>query len=138
MEQQPSPKGIKPFWPIVLLVLVVALVGVLVWQKNNANQTVDVLQDIVLLTQKVLSGGCVKEGEKGMVWISGLEQNSGKKNDICCKGLTGIDDVSPNPFDGGCMGPISGGLGGSFVCAACGNGVCGTGENQCNCSADCK
>jgi len=134
--QQPSPKGIKPFWLIVLLVLVVVLVGVLLWQKNNANQAVDVLQNVVLSTQKVLSGGCVKEGERGSQWFSGLEQNNGKKNDICCKGLTGIDDVSDS--SGKCLPPAPGGLGAGFICTYCGNGVCGIGENKCNCPADCK
>jgi len=52
-DQQIGPKGIKPFWPIVLLVLVVAL-------------------------------------------------------------ATG------------------------FICAYCSNGVCGKGENKCNCPVDCK
>lgn len=27
---------------------------------------------------------------------------------------------------------------GRFICSYCGNGVCGLGENQCNCPADCE
>ncbi len=36
--QLPKSKTVKPFWAVILLVLVLALIGVLVWQKNNANQ----------------------------------------------------------------------------------------------------
>lgn len=46
-----SSKGVKPFWPIVLLILVVALVGVLLWQKNNANQIADFLQQQIIALQ---------------------------------------------------------------------------------------
>jgi len=53
--QQPSPKGIKPFWLIVLLVLVVVLVGVLLWQKNNASQAVDTLQQQISALQNQVS-----------------------------------------------------------------------------------
>ena len=49
--QQPGPKGIKPFWPIIMLVLVVALVGVLLWQKNNANQIINALQKQIATLQ---------------------------------------------------------------------------------------
>ncbi|MDO8524502.1 MAG: hypothetical protein Q7R99_02645 [bacterium] len=56
MEQQTNSKSIRPFWPIILLVLVVALVGVLLWQKNNANQIAESLQQqIISLQNQVLS-----------------------------------------------------------------------------------
>ena len=53
--QQPSPKGIKSFLPIILLILVAALVGVLVWQKNNANQIADALQQQIILLQNQIN-----------------------------------------------------------------------------------
>ena len=44
---------------------------------------------------------------------------------ICCPGLTRLEicDTQAPPS--------------LFVCGACGNGVCGPGENVCNCAADC-
>lgn len=51
----------------------------------------------------------------------------------CCKGLVPIVDKSP-----GGKGECAMLVGGSPVCAACGNGVCDSGENRCNCLRDCK
>ncbi|MEK6961084.1 MAG: DUF333 domain-containing protein [Nanoarchaeota archaeon] len=51
----------------------------------------------------------------------------------CCKGLVPITDKSP-----GEKGECAMLVGGSQVCAACGNGVCENGENRCNCPRDCK
>jgi len=53
--------------------------------------------------------------------------------DRCQFGLKAIGATWPDD-GGGCMTvncPC-------FVCAKCGNGVCGPGENKCNCSEDCK
>jgi hypothetical protein len=60
-------------------------------------------------------GDCVTEGED-------LEAKD--ICSICCPGLTRLEN---------CVGlPPS-----NFFCGACGNGVCGPGENTCNCPADC-
>lgn len=51
---------------------------------------------------------------------------------LCCPGLTrGSHDIE---MKGACVrvGPVSIG-----VCIACGDGKCGSGENRCNCPADC-
>ncbi|MFH0739850.1 MAG: hypothetical protein V1819_01770 [bacterium] len=144
--QQLSQKSIKPLWPVILLVLVIALVGVLLWQRNTANQIADSLQQQITSLQKqmlqkndqsdnaVSQGNCVKEGER---W---------KDGSICCSGLnlivSGYDiwknadgsisySCLPDFLSSLAMDPVKN------TCAACGNGVCGKGENQCNCPKDC-
>lgn len=48
----------------------------------------------------------------------------------CCAGLTAV----PNAFesDRGCIAATCG-----SICLPCGNGVCDSGENSCNCASDC-
>jgi hypothetical protein len=54
---------------------------------------------------------------------------------ICCEGLVRIDSTVPDRETDACF-RIE--LPSVFVCAACGNGTCDlTGENSCNCPADC-
>lgn len=50
----------------------------------------------------------------------------------CCPGLVVINPVQPNT-EGNCPSPMIG----VSVCTKCGNGICGLGENKCNCPADC-
>jgi len=130
---QPLQKGqkgaIKPFWIVVLLVLVIALVGVAVWQRNSVSQQIIALQKQINALQNQVFGNqqsvsCVKEGE--------LLPTAGQLD--CCSGLTSLSRV--DKYDSSCNF-ISGPLG-YLVCAACGNGVCGTGENKCNCPQDCS
>ena len=54
--------------------------------------------------------------------------------EACCAGLTPVDSTYPSP-QGTCMRSAPPSV---MVCARCGDGVCGTGENWCNCPADCK
>lgn len=69
---------------------------------------------------------CVSEGYEGNTF----------KSQRCCTNLTAITDDSPNQSNTpSCLGATKNG---DFVCAQCGNGVCGNGENRCNCPADCK
>lgn len=49
----------------------------------------------------------------------------------CCEGLAPIACGAPGP-EGVCEPCV-----GASVCAACGDGVCGAGENICNCAQDC-
>jgi len=67
---------------------------------------------------------CVPEGESYPVY----------PENKCCEGLTPISPVSPDA-NGLCPPrpyPI-----GAMICARCGNGTCGPGENVCNCPEDC-
>jgi hypothetical protein len=64
---------------------------------------------------------CVEEGEKG----------NGFSSDVCCEGLTKI--ANSWPIGDTCLAATDG----SFVCSYCGDGVCGEGENKCNCGIDC-
>ncbi|MFA6376142.1 MAG: peptidoglycan-binding protein [Candidatus Paceibacterota bacterium] len=69
---------------------------------------------------------CIGAGEK----LEGNGENSGK---ICCSGLTKVFDQWYLGSDGVCRALDNYG----FYCLKCGDGVCGTGENKCNCPADC-
>ncbi len=64
---------------------------------------------------------CIEEGEEGSIF----------NEDVCCEGL---EKISNSWLDNGeCMMYKDG----SFICAKCGNGECGKGENECNCPEDC-
>lgn len=66
---------------------------------------------------------CTKEGESMPVY-------PGHK---CCEGLKPISCIKP--ANGICPSrPCAG----AVYCARCGNGICGPGENMCNCPRDCK
>ena len=65
---------------------------------------------------------CVTEGDS--IDTSGTQQ--------CCAGLSAISCNRPNA-NGNCPDALCD----SFVCAKCGDRVCGGGENKCNCPADC-
>jgi len=49
----------------------------------------------------------------------------------CCSGLTNISNATTQ--DSGCIATNNG----AGICAYCGNGTCGIGENKCNCPQDC-
>ena len=71
--------------------------------------------------------GCIGDGQKAYMM----------NNDSCCKGLTDIGNSQPYINEDGSVDCIAT-LDGSFYCTKCGNGVCGEGENECNCKEDCK
>ncbi len=50
----------------------------------------------------------------------------------CCHGLVEVGCSEPDPNTGVCMG-----CAGATYCTACGDGICGLGENKCRCPADC-
>ena len=66
---------------------------------------------------------CAKEGEN--IYTSSLANGRPTQ---CCSGLTAISSCTA---DGICPND------GSSICAYCGNGVCGLGENKVNCPKDC-
>ena len=66
---------------------------------------------------------CIPEGGSGAVIPGGPE---------CCEGLTQIGCDQPD-LTGECSEECVG----AFYCTMCGNGICGLGENQCNCPEDC-
>jgi len=66
---------------------------------------------------------CVKEGESGNARTYSIKK--------CCQGLTEIKLDSP--INGECEKVMDG-----FGCTKCGDGICGKGENYCNCPGDCK
>jgi len=89
---------------------------------------------------------CVGEGGKGSMF------DGDPNNNICCVGLEKVQnsypieegvsypmkdpytiEKSPDYPTKGCLLFRSG-----FVCTKCGDGICGKGENECNCPEDCK
>lgn len=62
---------------------------------------------------------------------AGHPVSGGAGDPVCCAGLRPIGCARVND-DGTC--PV---CKGRPICAACGNGQCGNGENACNCPADC-
>jgi hypothetical protein len=88
----------------------------------------------IILSGLVLSGcskqdassdeeSCIVEGESGEVYPG---------SSSCCEGLSGLTCDEPDE-NGNCRTGCSE----TFVCANCGNGECGDGENKCNCPVDC-
>ena len=118
---------------VVLIVVAVILAGILVWQN---------WQKIALLVNNQLkkngqSKDCLKEGE-----INSMGYNSSEESLSCCSGLRAIPapEAWRNPdgsIDSTCN-PDKLGVPYNVVCAYCGDGVCGTGENKCNCAQDCQ
>jgi hypothetical protein len=67
----------------------------------------------------------VKEGDSYPITFSAAPPE-------CCSGLAAIGCSTPDS-EGFCGEPCVG----AMVCAQCGNGICGLGENICNCPTDC-
>jgi hypothetical protein len=70
------------------------------------------------------AGGCYPEG-------AGFTSTTpaGK----CCGKLVPVTDSKPSGTPGGCLVPKCP----CYVCTNCGDGLCGKGENGCNCAKDC-
>lgn len=79
---------------------------------------------------------CAKEGEKWIYDNSSAPTNPLNKSLNCCAGL--LKAGGSVVYDSSCR--IIGGIvgGNSGPCTKCGNGVCETGENSCNCPTDCS
>jgi len=82
--------------------------------------------------------GCIREGHRTPITAispEGFEQRKHIATE-CCEGLKAI--LPPDKFDEDCNFKPRIGVSGGDVCANCGNGVCESWENKCNCSEDCK
>jgi len=66
---------------------------------------------------------CAKEGVKSKIGTP------------CCSGLVRISNDFPDLRTGECTGGTDDG---TMYCTKCGDGVCGPGENKCNCPKDCS
>lgn len=86
---------------------------------------------VPLLTQGpalYVKAGSVKEGESFSV-----PHDMTTKTRVCEEGLFAVTDIKLNS-DGSCSGlPLCQ----CYVCLKCGDGICGPGENYCNCNRDC-
>jgi len=81
---------------------------------------------------KFYSGECGKNYTKNLTCKKNGESLSPGYD--CCLGLKSINSVSTIKSDGTCAMIV-----GSFgICKPCGNGVCDSGENKCNCPEDCN
>ncbi|MFZ2455246.1 MAG: hypothetical protein WAX07_02045 [Candidatus Altiarchaeia archaeon] len=70
---------------------------------------------------------CVEEGER----LGGLGEDKSKE---CCPGLIKVFDQWEPDRSGKCLALDNYG----YYCLKCGDGICGKGENKCNCPPDCK
>ncbi len=112
---------------IVLVVAVVVLAGVVVWQ--NWIKPAPTVNNQPVVNQP--AANCLKEGETSPVYQGDFTIPD------CCSGLSQI--TAPYSWDNDSTCPSEKlTIPSDIVCTYCGNGVCGTGENQCNCPADCK
>lgn len=75
------------------------------------------------------SFSCVQEGAV-------LSSTLNYERKLCCKELTKISLDKPSSDANSVNGCTVGSIGG-LVCTNCGNGICGLGENKCNCPVDC-
>lgn len=75
---------------------------------------------------------CPQDCEEEDVCVGEGEVGSSFENESCCSGLEKIDNSTVDD-DGSCIQFRNG----TFMCAACGDGECGSGENKCNCPDDC-
>ncbi len=122
---------------IVLVVAVIALSGVIVYQKLTPTETTPIVVNQPAVNQPVVNQpsantNCLKEGE-------GRADDAGSNvPDKCCAGLVKVEFI--DEFSPGAICKTTDQLTSydPFRCTACGNGVCGTGENKCNCPVDCK
>ena len=76
----------------------------------------------------VVQPGCLGEGEVGKA--------GNQLAASCCSGFVAVPVTYPVSAGKSVVcesGPV-----GEFVCTACGDGVCGAGENGCRCPADCE
>jgi hypothetical protein len=80
-------------------------------------------ETMTVFVREYFSQACVQEGETYSVHPA---------SPGCCPGLSPISCSSPDA-SGNCQPCL-----GASVCAKCGNGVCGEGENRCNCPQDCQ
>jgi hypothetical protein len=77
----------------------------------------------ILVEKYCKNSDCAKEGESVPVIPDAPE---------CCSGLIKIPCDKPDN-----NGDCKFGCDGASICANCGNGICGPGENKCNCPDDC-
>lgn len=89
------------------------------WSTGGRELTFIFATPTPTLTPTPTSRPCITEGQGG-------DTGGGS----CCDGLRPISDMNP-PV---CISSLHG----SFICARCGNGTCGLGENYCNCNTDCS
>ena len=77
-------------------------------------------------------GGGKADDMRGECTAEGQGFESFTPDGMCCEGLTAVPAATPT--EGGCASPRCP----CYVCVACGDGVCGEGENECNCAEDCS
>lgn len=124
--------GIKKIF-LLLLIFLLVLMGINLILKSLLGTSF-----LEITKNKIYTYTCVPEGERG----------NGFSNQKCCSGLKELSASSFKAEKGSCM-TISNGqsicesscstlANGGFICGNCGDNICGIGENQCNCSTDCK
>ena len=80
---------------------------------------------------------CAGAGEKVCLPVSGLVKCTDAPTK-CCLGMSFDDGYSTSDPQGDCPPPVPRPFNGVGICINCGDGICGAGENKCNCALDCK
>ena len=82
--------------------------------------------------------GCVEEGHRIPITAISPEGFKQRKHMAteCCPGLVAIPP--PEYFDEKCNFNPKIGVTGGEICSNCGNNICESWENKCNCPEDCK
>ncbi len=93
--------------------------------NTYANECIAFSSSISVAYEGECDADCVPEGEGFSTFDPSIQG--------CCEGLTAIQEAWYDEETGMC-----GGVGNAFVCTYCGNGLCGLGENICNCPEDCS
>lgn len=115
---------------IKLAILVIIIIGVVFLQVRGfwfdlkvfgAKNSISVLSE---------SFSCVKEGDI-------LSSTVNNKRKSCCKDLIKISLDKPSEDKNSINGCTQFMIGGVY-CTKCGDNICGSGENKCNCPTDCK
>ena len=111
------------------------------WQKTCGDGTCGSGEDRCNCPQDCSSGpgstmadsNCANVGET----INTPLSTDRKGPTACCAGLTPDDGYMKSDAQGDCPKPIPHPLPAMEICIKCGDGVCGSGENKCNCPQDC-
>jgi hypothetical protein len=124
---------------IIVIAALILLGGVFAYQYfsqqklNNTNQAENTNSNLQIpntLLSKSASG-CIEAGKVGEFYRppAVLDTILGK----CCGKLTLIPEATSTNCH-----PTNPAHGKIMICSDCGNGICETWENKCNCPADCK
>lgn len=141
---------------VLILLLTVAIVGWVIIEKKQELKSQEMVQANNFAQQRELQNKI--EQRKQELVVEKKQQDVGKSDNVefeagtknlkegvkfdsgfdikvkneCASGLVPV--IAAEEFNGQCALPMCS----CYVCTKCGDGICGKGENSCNCASDCK